>query len=160
MSRSKQGSQKQFAQNPNASDLSQLFQRSLEAHRKLYETWLEATRDSLEKLQGAVAPAKAEPPPLSYEGLYDLWINAYAKLFTEAMNTPLFAATIGQYLDTMLEIKKGLNHSTGKTLKALGLPTRGDLDEIYERLIAIDRRLQELTKQVKGLAQKIKNLRE
>lgn len=133
--------------------LSQMLQQSVEAQRKLYEAWLEATSQALKKSLEAVAPAE-ESSPLPYE-IYDLWVNTYAKMFTEAMNTPLFAATVGQYLDSVLELKKGLDHATGKTMKALGLPTRSDLDEIYQRLVSLERKLHELAKQIRELTKKI-----
>lgn len=157
MSGSKQGSKKQGRGKKSASMMSQLFQESAEAQRKLYEAWLEATSQTLKKSLEAVAPQahKAEPTTLPYEALYDLWVNTYAKMFNEIMSTPLFAATVGQYLDSMLDLKQGLNHTTGKTLKALGLPTRSDLDEIYQRLISLERGLHELTKQIKELAKKL-----
>jgi len=56
------------------------------------------------------------------------------------MGTSAFAAATGQTIGDMLEASEQLDHASQETLRSMGFATEGDIEEIGERLVELERR--------------------
>jgi hypothetical protein len=94
--------------------------------------------------QGGVSPEFAQ----QWKTFLDQWIDAWSKALGQAMATEGFAQALGRYLDQMLTVqgplKKGIDQQTDQALRALGLPSRGQVVAIASQLVALEERIEGL----------------
>jgi hypothetical protein len=107
---------------------------------RAYEAWMDAAEQSFERMGSAVEGEAANP-----EEFRDIWLNAANKAFKEMMSTTAFAAATGQHVDDALDTRKQLEEATQDTLHGLGFATKGDVSEVGDRLVELERRQHELS---------------
>jgi len=100
-----------------------------------YEVWMDAAEESLERMAGAVEGESVEP-----EDLRDVWLGAANRAFKETMSTSAFAAASGEATDAALELRREFDEAAEETLSSYGFATRGDVLEVGERLVELERR--------------------
>ncbi|MFC3476569.1 poly(R)-hydroxyalkanoic acid synthase subunit PhaE [Halobacterium litoreum] len=100
-----------------------------------YEVWMQAADDALEQVTDVV-----EGEDVDVERFRDTWLNAANRAFKETMETSAFAYATGQGLDDALELRQQFDDITEDAVHEMGLPTEGDVTEIGERLVELERR--------------------
>ena len=116
---------------------------SVEALFDVYGVWMQAARDSVEELTDAM---EGEDVPV--ERFRDIWLTAANRAFKEVMWTSAFADAVGESTDDVLEFRRRLDEVTEATLHELGLPTEGDVAEVGERLVELERRQHALEERI------------
>jgi len=100
-----------------------------------YEVWMDAAEESLERMADAVEGESVEP-----EELRDVWLGAANRAFKETMSTSAFAAASGGATDAALDLRREFDEAAEETLSSYGFATRGDVREVGERLVELERR--------------------
>jgi hypothetical protein len=106
-----------------------------EGYASAYEVWIDAAEQLFERTTDA-----AEGEDVSFNELRDIWLQSANQAFKEVMSTSAFAAANGQLVDTMMEMQTRTEEFSEETLAGLGLPTQGDVEEVGERLVELERR--------------------
>lgn len=107
----------------------------LEGYSGAYDVWMEAAEDAME--QAAEATEGGEVSPNDFR---DLWLSAANEAFKEVMSTDAFAAATGQRIDEAVELRQATDEFAQETLHDLGFATAGDVREVGERLVELERR--------------------
>jgi vacuolar-type H+-ATPase subunit E/Vma4 len=107
----------------------------LEGYAQAYRTWMEAAAQMLERTNDAL-----EGEDVSPEQFRDIWLNAANESFKDVMETSAFAAITGGTVSDVLEYQKEVDETAEETLHALGFASKGDVQEIGERLVEFERR--------------------
>lgn len=107
---------------------------AMEGYRRAYETWMDAVEETLEDL------TSEDAEDLSITHFRDIWLNAANESFKEMMGTSAFAAATGQSVEEALDFRQHVDELTEDSLHEVGLPTKGDIQEVGERLIELERR--------------------
>jgi len=102
---------------------------------RAYEVWMEAAETQYELLDESLRGEDVE-----LEAFRDLWLNASNEAFKEVMGTSAFAAATGQTIGDMLEASEQFDQLSQESLHSLGFATDGDIEEIGERLVELERR--------------------
>jgi hypothetical protein len=102
---------------------------------RAYEAWMDAAEASYERVGDALEGEDVDP-----EEFRDIWLNAANKAFKESMSTTAFAAATGQNVEDVLDFQEQLNEAAEQTLHGMGFATTGDVREVGERLVEIERR--------------------
>jgi hypothetical protein len=82
----------------------------------------------------------------------DLWNNVVDRTLMEFNRSMDFAALQQRFLHAVMQQRRELRKMTEQAAKALELPTRSEMDDIY-------RRLHDLTREVDGLRRELRALR-
>ncbi len=91
--------------------------------------------------------------------IYLICANSYSEMFKEAMGTSSIPKQNAGIVDAFLTWKIETDRANQEMLRNLGLPTQGDLDEIAEKLHWLDRKIDDISKDLrkgKGRSQKSK----
>jgi polyhydroxyalkanoate synthesis regulator phasin len=114
-----------------------------EGQVRAYEAWMDAAEQSFDRMGNAV-----EGEEVDAEEFRDIWLNAANKAFKEMMSTTAFAAATGQHVDDALDARRQLEEATEDTLHGLGFATKGDVREVGERIVELERRQHDLSKKL------------
>jgi hypothetical protein len=74
------------------------------------------------------------------EEIRDTWLSAANDSFSEIMGTAAFANVTGQTIGEGLDMRQQLDELSQETLHDLGMATKGDVQEVGERLVELERR--------------------
>jgi hypothetical protein len=110
-------------------------EESVGAYGDAYEVWM----DAADRMYDRVVDA-AEGEDVAVTELRDIWLRSANEAFKEVMGTSAFAAATGNLVESMMEMQQDAQDVSRETLTAMGLPTRGDVDEVGERLVELERR--------------------
>ncbi|MFC7155967.1 poly(R)-hydroxyalkanoic acid synthase subunit PhaE [Halomarina halobia] len=110
---------------------------SFESYNRAYEVWMDAADTMYERVLDA-----AEGEDVSFTEFRDIWLRGANEAFKEVMGTSAFAAAQGNVVEAMMELQQEADEVSQDTLARMGLPTRGDVDEVGERLVELERRQQ------------------
>jgi hypothetical protein len=113
----------------------EMMAENFEGYARAYEVWIDAAEQLFERTADA-----AEGEDVSFTELRDVWLQSANQAFKEVMSTSAFAAANGQLVDTMMEMQTQTEEFSEETLAQLGLPTQGDVEEVGERLLELERR--------------------
>jgi hypothetical protein len=102
---------------------------------RAYEAWMNAAESSYDRVGDALEGEDVDP-----EEFRDIWFNAANKAFKESMSTTAFAAATGQNVEDVLDFQEQLNDAAEDTLHGMGFATSGDVREVGERLVELERR--------------------
>jgi len=102
---------------------------------RAYETWMSAANDSLEAFADVL-----EGENISVEQFRQIWLRAANESFKDVMRTRAFAAATGQSVDAAFDLQERIDELTESSLRASGLPSESDIEEIGERLVELERR--------------------
>ncbi|WP_435332620.1 poly(R)-hydroxyalkanoic acid synthase subunit [Haloarchaeobius sp. TZWWS8] len=111
------------------------FGDSVEGYRRAYEAWMDAAEQMVERANDSM-----EGEDVEFEEFRDIWLNTANKAFKEVMNTTAFAAWTGSSVGQMLEMQQQADEAAEETLHQLGFATEGDVTEIGDRLVELERR--------------------
>jgi hypothetical protein len=108
---------------------------TMDGHARAYEAWMTAATEQLERSSDVL-----EGEDVDAEEFRDLWLNTANEAFSEVMATPAFAAATGQTVEQALEMRQQVDEAAQDTLSELGFATEGDVVEVGERLVELERR--------------------
>lgn len=108
---------------------------ALDGYREAYETWMNAAEEALESMSDAAAGED-----VSVTQFRDIWLNAANESMKELMATNAFAAATGQAVEDALDLRSQTEALTESTLHDIGMPAKGDIQEVGERLVELERR--------------------
>ncbi len=103
-----------------------------------------------ELLVSAAKMRTSEDPLAIQEGLQKHTLASYNEMLKKAFLTKSFAAKSGSSVRGLLENVKAWNQSMDGTLKALRIPSKGDIDEIHEHLYNLGKRIDRLVKVIEN----------
>lgn len=109
----------------------------IEGYAKAYETWMDAAETQLE-----LATDSLQGEDVDIEEFRDIWLTAANDAFKDVMGTTAFAAMTGQTVQDAMEFRKQSDQAAQETLHQLGFSTRGDVQEVGDRLVELERRQQ------------------
>jgi hypothetical protein len=99
-----------------------------------YEAWMDAAEEAVD-LTANAADGSVDPTEFR-----DLWLDAANTAFKRVMGTSAFAAATGQSLEDVLDFQGQIEETTEDTLRGYGFATSGDVTEVGERLVELERR--------------------
>ena len=108
---------------------------AIEGYKRAYETWMEAAQETVERTTDSM-----EGEDVSPEEIRDTWLSAANDSFSEIMGTAAFANVTGQMIGESLDVRGQLDELSQETLHDLGMATKGDVQEVGERLVELERR--------------------
>jgi phage-related minor tail protein len=111
----------------------------VEGYARAYEVWMEAAEQMVDRANEAVEGEEVE-----LEQFRDVWLNSANEAFKEVMSTTAFAAATGETVEQALELQRRTDEAAETTLHALGFATEGDVQEVGERLVELERRQHEI----------------
>lgn len=109
----------------------------MEGYARAYEEWMRGFEQQLDRVTEAISGEEVTP-----EDVRNLWLTTANRAFKEVMSTPAFAAATGQQVGDALEVQQRVDESAEETLHALRFATAGDVEEVGERLVELERRQQ------------------
>lgn len=81
----------------------------------------------------------------------DIWVKAYSKSVMDVVRSPAFADFDRQTLDTNLEMKQSSDRFMNWYLTSMGVPNKENLDEIYQKLHDLDKKISEIARNLNKL---------
>jgi hypothetical protein len=118
----------------------------LEGTNRAYEVWMDAAEQVMERATAAAEGEDVEP-----EEVRDIWLQSANQAFKEVMSTSAFAAANGELVSTLLEAQREVDEFNQDALAQLGLATRGDVEEVGERLVELERRQQAVEERLEDI---------
>ena len=115
----------------------------MEGYSGAYDVWMEAADEAMQKAAGAT-----EGEDLSPNEFRDLWLGAANEAFKEVMSTDAFAAATGDRIGDAVELRQATDEIAQGTLHELGFATEGDVREVGERLVELERRHHEVERKL------------
>jgi polyhydroxyalkanoate synthesis regulator phasin len=107
----------------------------LEAYGRAYRHWISAAEEQFEQATAAV-----EGEEVAVEEFRDVWLSTANDFFKELMSTTAFAAATGETVENALAFRRQVDEAAEEALHELGFATRGDVTEVGERLLELERR--------------------
>ena len=110
--------------------------------QQFYNTWAEQTQQAMSS--GAAGPEVF----LNAQKQWSEQLEAMAKTFAEVMGTESFANMLGRYMEQTLVWQQRMANASepqqDAMLKALNMPSRGQIDRLFERVIGLEDRIDDL----------------
>ena len=110
--------------------------------QQFYNSWAE---------QAQQAMASGTPGPEAFANAQKQWseqLEAMARTFAEVMGTESFANMMGRYMEQSLVWQQRMANAMGPQqddmLKTLNMPSRGQIDRLFERVIGLEDRIDDL----------------
>jgi polyhydroxyalkanoate synthesis regulator phasin len=75
-----------------------------------------------------------------------IWIDMFENYFTKLFDSSEFAENFGKLVTSELEIAKHWNNMTSVLLESSNMPTKKDMDEVYQELHSLRKRIAKLEK--------------
>ncbi|MFB6123891.1 MAG: poly(R)-hydroxyalkanoic acid synthase subunit PhaE [Haloferacaceae archaeon] len=108
---------------------------SYEGSLQAYEAWMNAAERSFDRIGDAL-----EGEDVDATEFRDIWLASANEAFKETMATTAFAAATGQSVEDALNAQQQVEEMTEESLHAVGFATVGDVREVGERLVELERR--------------------
>ncbi len=117
--------------------------------QQFYNSWAE---------QAQRAMSSGTPGPEVFQNAQKQWtdqLEAMAKTFAEVMGTENFANMMGRYLEQTLVWQQRMANATepqqDSLLKSMNMPSRGQIDRMFERVIGLEDRIDDLEDETRKL---------
>jgi glycerate kinase len=123
------------AMQEGSADTADAMQGGMEGYAKAYDVWMQAAEDGFERLADSM-----EGEDVSVEELRDIWLSAANESFKESLSTQTAATNLGESVSEALDFRQEMDALTESTLRDFGLATTGDVQEVGERLVEMERR--------------------
>ncbi len=126
--------------------------RFLNSLPDLHQHILTASKKATERvIEAASSMDVAELTPESLEAFYRLWITKNEDTYIELFRSESFCRTLADTLHRGLEAKKKVSSVLADSLAAMSIPSERDLDEVYETLYKLKKRVRSLEREVNSL---------
>ena len=107
----------------------------LQGYNQAYEEWVDAAEQMVERSTAAAQGEDVDPAEFR-----DIWLKSANEAFKQVMGTSAFAAANGQLVESMMEMQQETEEMSQDAIAQMGFPTRGQMDEVAERLVELERR--------------------
>ena len=128
------------------SDIQQVWQQ-------FYNAWTEQTRQAMSS--GATGPEVV----FNAQKQWTEQLEAMAKTFAEVMGTEQFASLLGRYMEQSLVWQERMANASepqmDSMLRAYHLPSRGQIDRLFERVIGLEDRIDDLEDENRRLRRQV-----
>ena len=124
-------------------------QACLEYQPILMEVWFKAWRQTLVK----VGESMKQEQPLTSRQIYDIWIDSGEQTYAEMVTTENYQKIYGRFANAAMACKNHGQANLQAVLRSIDLPTKEDLNSVYERIQTLTRELREAKKDIADLKQ-------
>ncbi|SEV81872.1 poly(R)-hydroxyalkanoic acid synthase subunit PhaE [Natrinema salifodinae] len=107
----------------------------VEGYARAYETWMNASKQMVDRMNDQL-----EGEDVDVEEFRDIWLNTANEAFKDVMSTTAFARMTGETVGDVLELQQQAEETSQETLRTLGFATEGDIVEVGDRLVELERR--------------------
>ena len=121
-------------------DMAEFNSRLTAYYKQLADTWNEAQKEYTRKVPEL--PNDIE----NVEASKRIWIDMFENYFTKLFDSSEFAENFGKLVTSELEIAKHWNNMTAALLESANMPTKKDMDEVYQELHSLRKRIAKLEK--------------
>lgn len=121
-------------------DMTEFNSRLSTYYKQLADTWNEAQKEYSRKVPEL--PNDVE----NMEASKRIWIDMFENYFTKLFDSVEFAENFGKLVTSELEIAKHWNNMTSALLESANMPTKKDMDEVYQELHSLRKRIAKLEK--------------
>lgn len=121
-------------------DMTEFNSRLSTYYKQLADTWNEAQKEYTRKVPEL--PNDVE----NMEASKRIWIDMFENYFTKLFDSSEFAENFGKLVTSELEIAKHWNNMTSALLESANMPTKKDMDEVYQELHSLRKRIAKLEK--------------
>ena len=121
-------------------DMTEFNSRLSTYYKQLADTWNEAQKEYSRKVPEL--PNDTE----NIEASKRIWIDMFENYFTKLFDSVEFAENFGKLVTSELEIAKHWNNMTAALLESANMPTKKDMDEVYQELHSLRKRIAKLEK--------------
>jgi class III poly(R)-hydroxyalkanoic acid synthase PhaE subunit len=118
----------------------------LKAHNKQGFASVEALRERMQVL------ATGGEKITNLRDLYNLWVEVNEAVYGKFAMSDEYQVVYGDMVNTMMELRQGINQELDAYYQSVNLPTRKELNAAYEKQQALRRELRELRQQVQALS--------
>lgn len=122
----------------------------IEGYANAYEVWMDALEQGMERSRDVMLGEEVAP-----EEFRDLWLNAANQAIKEVTSTTAFAAMTGQTVEEALNYRQVIDEQAEDTLHTLGFATKGDIIEIGERIVELERRQHAIEQKLDDLLEQV-----
>jgi hypothetical protein len=122
----------------------------VKGYARAYEAWMDAAQRMVDRVNDASRDEDVE-----IEEFRDIWLNTANEAFKEAMSTTAFAAATGESVQQALDLQQQADEAAESTLHNLGFATEGDIVEIGERLVELERRQHEVEEKLDRILEEL-----
>ncbi len=124
---------------------------------------VEASKTAMDNVVGDVVKMEIdEVTPETYQVFYKIWVSRNEDSFTELFRSEQFCRTLADTLHKGLEAKKKMDMVIADGLSLFNIPTNKDMEEVYESVYHMKKRIRLLERELEDLKRKtqMKNPRE
>lgn len=121
-------------------DVTEFNSRLSTYYKQLADTWNDAQKEYSRKVPEL--PNDVE----NMEASKRIWIDMFENYFTKLFDSSEFAENFGKLVTSELEIAKHWNNMTSALLESANMPTKKDMDEVYQELHSLRKRISKLEK--------------
>ena len=121
-------------------DMTEFNTRLSAYYKQLNDTWNEAQKEYNKKVPEI--PNDTE----HIEASKRIWIDMFENYFTRLFDSTEFAENFGKLVTSELEIAKHWNNMISTLLESANMPTKKEMDEVYQELHTLRKRVAKLEK--------------
>ena len=110
----------------------------IEYYKQLGETWTDSQKRFLAKI--SELPQDVE----SMEANKRIWIDIFENDFTQLFDTESFSKNYNKLVSTEMQLLKRWNAIMDIMLKSANMPTKEEIDEIYQELFNLKKKIKKL----------------
>jgi len=113
---------------------------------------LKASQRGMEYFESKLAE-RSEPGRQieSARSLYDLWVDAAEEAYSEIALSPEFRVVYGEMVNALMRLRQAIQIEVEEQTKALGMPTRTEVDGSHRKVHELQREVRELKRQINAL---------
>ena len=110
----------------------------MEYYKQLGETWTNSQKKVMSKI--SEIPQDSE----SMEAYKRIWIDMFENDFTQLFDTSSFSENYNKLVSTEMQLLKRWNTIMDVMLKSANMPTKEEIDEIYQELFNLKKKIKKL----------------
>jgi len=120
----------------------------IEYYKQLGETWTNSQKKVMSKI--SEIPQDAE----SMEAYKRIWIDIFENDFTQLFDTPNFSENYNKLVSTEMQLLKRWNTVMDIMLKSANMPTKEEIEEIYQELFKLKKQIKKMSSSKKKRSRK------
>ena len=124
--------------------------RIADAQRRLQTLWSDALRDAAAEFARAEARASREaeaPGPAALRRLYGSWIDCAERAYAAIAHGEPFSSALADFVNAGSSWRREFTASIEHWSKLMDLPTRGEINSLNARLMAVEEQLRQARRQ-------------
>ncbi|MEE8179364.1 MAG: poly(R)-hydroxyalkanoic acid synthase subunit PhaE [Nitrosopumilaceae archaeon] len=131
-------------------DLAEFNKRLTEYYQQLSDTWTEAQKKVNSKMPKI--PNDSE----QFDSYKRVWIDIFDNDFTDLFDSKKFGENYGKLISSELELSKHWENMVNVMLQSANLPNKKEIDEVYQELHALRKRISKVETELRVEKKRIK----